>query len=223
MMLWGFNHDAITKLISETRQLIKFVSKSFIYILSGCLTLFLTACTEHNPSPNNRALNQVFPAETGGEMISAMTAEPSSLIYMVAGESASAQIASQLFNTLLRYDQNLDITGELAEKWEVSQDKRSIRFHLKPNLKWADGKPLTSADVLFTWQLVTDEKTRSPYASDYQLVKKVEAPDALTFVVHYSQPYAPALDSWSGLHILPKHLLQGKDVHTTRFCPAPCW
>ena len=221
MMLWRFKRDAMTKLISETRQLIKFVSKSFIYILSGCLTLFITACSEQGPNPANATLNQFFPAETGGEMISAMTAEPSSLIYMVAGESASAQIASQLFNTLLRYDQNLDITGELAEKWEVSQDKRSIRFHLKPNLKWADGKPLTSADVLFTWQLVTDEKTHSPYASDYQLVKKAEAPDTHTFVVHYSQPYAPALDSWSSLHILPKHLLQGKDVHTTAFAQHP--
>ncbi|MDX1914461.1 MAG: peptide-binding protein [Methylophilus sp.] len=154
-------------------------------------------------------------------MISAMTGEPSSLIYMVAGESASAAIASNIFNSLLRYDQNLDLTGELAESWQISDDQKSITFKLKPNLKWSDGKPLTSDDVLFTWQLVTDEKTHSPYASDYQLVKKAETPDSLTFKVTYDQAYAPALDSWSGLQILPKHLLAGQDVHTTNFARQP--
>ncbi|MGV3582542.1 MAG: peptide-binding protein [Methylophilus sp.] len=157
----------------------------------------------------------------GGTLISAMIGEPSSLIYMVAGESASAAIASNIFNSLLKYDQNLDLTGELAQNWEISNDQRTITFTLKPNLKWADGKPLTSEDVLFTWQLVTNENTHSPYASDYQLVKKAEAPDPHTFRVTYDQAYAPALDSWSGLQILPKHLLQGQDLHTTSFARKP--
>ena len=75
--------------------------------------------------------------------------------------------------------------------------------------------------MLFTWQLVIDEKTRSPYASDYQLVKKADIPDNLTFSVTYENAYAPALDSWSGLQILPKHLLQGQDIHTTAFARNP--
>ena len=130
-------------------------------------------------------------------------------------------IASNIFNSLLKYNQNLDLTGELAESWQVSDDQKTITFKLKPNLKWADGKPLTSADVLFTWQLVTDEKTHSPYASDYQLVKQAQAPDPLTFKVTYEQAYAPALDSWSGLQILPKHLLDGQELHTTPFARKP--
>jgi peptide/nickel transport system substrate-binding protein len=183
------------------------------------ITISLCAC--HQESQQQIDYQKTYPSVQGGTMISAMTGEPSSLIYMVAGESASAAIASNIFNSLLKYNQNLDLEGELAEQWKISDDQKTITFKLKPNLKWADGKPLTSEDVLFTWQLVTDEKTHSPYASDYQLVKKAEAPDPLTFKVTYDQAYAPALDSWSGLQILPKHLLAGQDLHTTAFARKP--
>jgi len=166
-------------------------------------------------------LDREFPSESGGSLINAMTGEPSSLISMIAGESASSAISSNVFNTLLRYDKNLELEGDLVESWQISADQKTIRFILKPDLKWADGKPLSSADVLFTWQSVTDEKTASPYASDFQLVKKATVPDARTFEVTYEQAYAPALDSWAGLQILPKHLLQGQDLHTTSFARNP--
>lgn len=180
----------------------------------------LAGCTQETPAPSV-SLNQSFPPQTGGVFIDAMTGEPSGLIAMIAGESAASAITANIFNHLLKYDANLDLTGELATSWQVSDDNKTITFKLKPNMQWADGKPLTSADVLFTWQLVIAESTRSPYASDFQLVKKAEAPDPLTFVVTYEQPYAPALDSWSGLQILPKHLLQGQDIHTTAFARKP--
>lgn len=102
--------------------------------------------------------NKQYPTEAGGTLIDASTAEPSGLISMVAGESASSAISSHIFNSLLKYDKNLDLEGELVENWQISSDHKTITFKLKPNLKWADGKPLTSADVLFTWKLVTDEK-----------------------------------------------------------------
>jgi peptide/nickel transport system substrate-binding protein len=181
--------------------------------------LMLTSCSQQPEAAVD--YSKTYPSEDGGTMISAMTAEPSGLIFMVAGESASAAIASNIFNALLKYNGNLDVEGDLAESWQISDDQKTITFKLKPNLQWADGKPLTSADVLFTWQTVTDENTRSPYASDYQLVAHAEAPDALTFKVTYGQVYAPALDSWASLHILPKHLLVGQDIRTTSFARHP--
>lgn len=190
-------------------------------ILSSCLiAICMSAC--HAPTSNtNIDYDQSYPPQTGGTQIDAMTGEPSGLIPMIAGESAASAIAGNIFNSLLKYDKNLELTGELAASWQISPDQKTISFKLKPNLKWSDGKPLTSADVLFTWQLVTDDKTRTPYGSDYKLVIKAEAPDAGTFRVTYSQPYAPALDSWAGLQILPKHLLQGQDINTTAFARNP--
>jgi peptide/nickel transport system substrate-binding protein len=185
------------------------------------LLFVLTACS-NKPAPDTQLqLDSAYPSQSGGAMIDAMIAEPSGLIPMVAAESASSAIASHIFNSLLRYDKNLELEGELAKSWDISKDQKTITFHFKPDLKWADGKPLTSADALFTWQLVTDEKTRTPYASDFKLVTKAEAPDPLTFRVTYAQPYAPALDSWAGLQIMPQHILKGQDINTTAFARNP--
>lgn len=184
------------------------------------LFLLLNACSKPAPS-NNANLEKPYPAQSGGTMIDAMTGEPSGLIPMIAGESASSAIASHIFNSLLKYDKNLELEGELAQSWQVSPDQKTITFKLKPNLKWADGETLTSADLLFTWQLVTDDKTRTPYGADFKLVTKAEAPDPLTFSVTYQQPYAPALDSWAGLQIMPQHLLKNQDINTTAFARKP--
>lgn len=184
--------------------------------------LLVSACGESsNNQTSNIDYSKSYPAENGGTLIEAMTADPSGLIAMTAGESAASAIAGSIFNSLLKYDKNLDLAGELAESWDVSNDQKTITFHLKPNLKWADNAPLTSDDVLFTWQKVTDDNTRTPYGSDYKLVAKAEAPDANTFRVTYAAPYAPALSTWAGLHILPKHLLKDQDINTTAFARNP--
>ena len=192
----------------------------WLIVFGICL---MSACSNGEDAAKKLKLNYDVPHPTspGGTMIDAMTGEPSGLIAMIAGESAASAIAGNIFNSLLKYDKNLDLTGELAQSWEVSADQRTITFHLKPNLKWADQRPLSSADVLFTWQKVTDDNTRTPYGSDFKLVSKAEAPDAQTFRVTYAVPYAPALDTWAGLHILPKHLLQDQDINNTAFARHP--
>lgn len=184
------------------------------------LGVLLSACgaPDHTPTQD---LDRPYPAEAGGTLIDAMSGEPSGLIPMLAGESAASAVAANIFNTLLKYDKNLEIEGELAERWEISPDQKTITFTLKPDLKWADGKPLTSRDVLFTWKLVTDDNTRTPYGADYKLVLRAETPDDRTFRVTYAQPYAPALDSWAGLQVLPEHLLQGQDINSTPFARKP--
>lgn len=196
------------------------IRKALKCLIGLSLAFMLMSCSQQkNETTSN--YNQNYASESGGTLVDAMSGEPSGLIAMIAGESSASTIASNIFNSLLKYDKNLELTGELAQSWDVSPDQKTITFHLKPNLKWADGKPLTSDDVLFTWQLVTDEKTRTPYGADYKLVKKAETPNPDTFKVTYAQPYAPALDSWSGLHILPKHLLEGQDINNTPFARNP--
>ena len=196
------------------------ITRVFTCLVAALMALLLMSCSQQR-NEGTANFNQTYPSEAGGTLVDAMSGEPSGLIAMIAGESSASTIASNIFNSLLKYDKNLELTGELARSWDVSADQKTITFHLKPNLKWADGKPLSSEDVLFTWQLVTDDKTRTPYGADYKLVKKAEAPDPETFKVTYAQPYAPALDSWSGLHILPKHLLAGQDINNTPFARNP--
>ena len=199
----------------------RFIKFSLILI---CIPLFLSSCGDNSSSKkisNSIDYDKKYAPSNGGTLIDASTAEPSGLIAMTAGESAASAIADKIFNSLIKYDKNLDLTGELAQSWDISPDKKTITFHLKPNLQWADKQALTSDDVLFTWQKVTDPNTRTPYGSDFTLVTKAETPDANTFRVTYSAPYAPALATWVGLHILPKHLLKNQDINTTAFKRNP--
>ena len=195
----------------------KFLSFNLIAIFIS--SIFLLSCSKDTSEVID--YNGEFKNSSGGNLINAMAGEPSNLIAMIAGDSASSAIAGNIFNSLLKYDENLNYVPDLAESWEISNNQKTISFKLKKGLQWADGKPLTSADVLFTWKLITNPNTRTPYASDYQLVKKASTPDPLTFKVTYESSYAPALDTWASLHILPKHILKDEDINNTFFSRKP--
>ena len=194
-------------------------SLSFNLIAIFISSIFLLSCSKDTSEVID--YNGEFKNSSGGNLINAMAGEPSNLIAMIAGDSASSAIAGNIFNSLLKYDENLNYVPDLAESWEISNNQKTISFKLKKGLQWADGKPLTSADVLFTWKLITNPNTRTPYASDYQLVKKASTPDPLTFKVTYESSYAPALDTWASLHILPKHILKDEDINNTFFSRKP--
>ena len=183
------------------------------------LCFFLISCGQDKSTQLN--YQKHYDEEDGGRLINAMTGEPSNLIAMIAGDSASSAIANNIFNSLLKYDESLNYAPDIAESWKISIDQKTITFKIREGLFWADGKRLTSKDVMFTWKLVTNPNTRTPYASDYQLVKKASTPDPYTFRITYEESYAPALDTWTALHILPEHLLKNEDVNSTYFSRKP--
>jgi len=147
----------------------------------------------------------------GDTLIEASIGEPSNLLPVLASDSASSDINGLVYNGMVRYDKNFVLEGDLAKSWDISADGRTITFHLRDGVTWHDGEPLTSADVLFTYQLYVDPNTPTSYAEAYRQVTSATAPDPLTFVVSYEKPYAPALASW-GVAILPKHLLEGVEI-----------
>lgn len=81
-----------------------------------------------------------------------------------------------------------------------------IEFHLRPDVRFHDGRQLTAEDVLFTYNAIMNPKNMSPRVPDYEPVQSVTVVDPLTVRITYKQLYSPALDSWS-MGILPAHLL----------------
>jgi peptide/nickel transport system substrate-binding protein len=125
-----------------------------------------------------------------------------------------------VYNGLIRYDKNMRFEGDLAESWDISDDGREITFHLRKGVKWHDGEPFTSADVLFTYKLMIDPETPTAYAERYKQVEEAMAPDAYTFKVRYAEPLAPALASWA-MGICPEHLLKDEDISTSELARNP--
>jgi peptide/nickel transport system substrate-binding protein len=156
----------------------------------------------------------------GDTFIEASIGDASTLLPVLASDSASSLITDLVYNGLIRYDKDLNIVGELAESWEISEDNLTFTFHLREGVKWHDGAPFTSADVRFNYELYIDPETPTAYAESFKQVKSVETPDPLTFVVHYAQPYAPALLSWA-MSVHPKHLLEGVDITKSELARKP--
>ena len=184
-------------------------SLHFIYLLFLSV-IIATACDKSPSADKPRELNTGQPAY-GDIMVRGDIGDASNLIPLLASDSPSHNIAGMVYNGLVKYDKNMKIIGDLAESWEVSPNGLVITFHLRKGVKWHDGQPFTSADVLFTYQVTVDPKTPTAYAGDFLKVKKAEVLDAYTFRVTYDKPFAPALISWSNA-ILPRHLLIGKDI-----------
>jgi peptide/nickel transport system substrate-binding protein len=156
----------------------------------------------------------------GDTIITASIGEASNLIPILAGDSASHDIAGHIYNGLVKYDKNLNIVGVLAKSWEISKDNLSIIFHLRKDVKWQDNTPFTAQDVLYTYKVIVDPKTPTPYSGDFKPVKEAKVIDDFTFKVTYEKPFAPALQSWT-VGILPRHLLEGKDITTSPLIRKP--
>ena len=139
------------------------------------------------------------------------SAEAKRLLPLLASDSASGDISGQIFNGLTKYDKNIKITGDLAESWEISSNGLEIVFNLRKGVLWHDGVEFTSDDVVFTYNTVINPKVPTPYSSIFGPVKNVVALDKYKVKVVFSEPFSPALESW-GMGIIPKHILEGKDI-----------
>lgn len=184
--------------------------------------IFIFGCKGKTSSVSEIDLKSISGEPAYGDaLIVGSIGEPSILIPMLAGDSASHDVAGLIFNGLVKYDTDLSVIGDLSESWDISSDGLVITFHLKKGVKWADGVEFTAEDVMFGYQTIINEKTPTAYSEDYKQVKKAEVLDRYTFKVTYAKPFAPALTSWGSLVILPKHLLEGKDITKLDFGRNP--
>ena len=104
------------------------------------------------------------------------------------------------FNNLVFFDQlkrteNVEtLVPELAEKWSWQDNFRNLVFFLRKDVKWHDGKPFTSRDVKFTFDMLREApeaqaKLRiNPRKDWYANVQAIETPDASTVVFHLKRP-----------------------------------
>jgi len=211
-----------------------------LVVLSMLLTACQPAATEEAPAeeapaeeaPAEEAPAEEVPAEgaipgaiplpenpktiTGG-----WTQEPDNIVPYYTTMSYAVWITQMTLVGLAEWDAEGNLVPELAaeipslENGGISEDGLPITWTLKPDLKWSDGEPLTSADVKFTWESTMDPANASLWRTGYDKITSIETPDDLTAVITFSELYPP----WATLFtqgpnnagaILPKHVLEGQ-------------
>lgn len=149
----------------------------------------------------------------GNQLVTAVTSDPKTFNYALSQESPN--VFGYLYTGLV---QENGLTGELepalAESWEIKPETREIIFQLKPNLKWSDGVPLTSEDVVFTYNQIYFNPEIPTSSRDILrigqkgLLPEVTAQGDRQVTFRLPEPFAPFLRN-TGLPILPAHLLRG--------------
>jgi peptide/nickel transport system substrate-binding protein len=143
-----------------------------------------------------------------------------SLNPLLSGQAAATDIAQFLFSGLIRFDDRGEPIPDAAtvvptrENGGISADGKTITYHLRPNLRFSDGTPLTADDVVFTFEQVMNPRNNVPYHFPHDQAQSVTAKDAHTVVVKLRAPSAPFVSNFMRCGtqgaILPKHLLAGK-------------
>lgn len=145
------------------------------------------------------------PAVSGHPVRFPLATDPQTLDPARATDNVSITLNHLIGDSLVHFDQDLNIVPRVAQSWEWSDDKLTLTFHLRSHVLWHDGKPVTAQDVVHTWQQVTDPGRGAPdVALFFNLVDSVTATDSRTAVVRYRRPFAPALVAWA-LPLLPRH------------------
>ena len=158
--------------------------------------------------------------DDGDRIILGSVGEASNLIPYLTSDSASHEIADMLYVAPLRFSPNLEPEPWAAESWTQEDEGRVLRFTLRKGIRWEDGEELTAEDVAFTYRLVIDPATASPYADDFLQIKEFRVLDRYTFEVRYDTFFARAVSTWMN-PILPRHILEGKDIRSVPFARKP--
>jgi peptide/nickel transport system substrate-binding protein len=104
-------------------------------------------------------------------------------------------------------DQAVAYPHLVTEMPEPTNEGLTITLNLRDNITWSDGEPITSADFLFTYDMIMDDANAVNSQYPYDYLDSVETPDEHTVVMNFSEPFAAwEANFWHG--ILPKHILQ---------------
>jgi peptide/nickel transport system substrate-binding protein len=158
----------------------------------------------------------------GGTVVQAISADPPTLNPGLTTDTQAWSVMGKMFNGLTHLDSEYASHPDLAESWDISKDGLTYTFRLRKNARWHDGTPVTSADVKFSYLEVL-AKYHPTGRLGYGVVASIDTPDPHTAVVRLKKPFAPFLfmTNLNSGPVLPRHLLEGKDIQTAEFNRKP--
>src|ERR1700691_3221867 len=140
--------------------------------------LSLTGCGATPPSPQTVTM--------------VIESSPTSLDPRIGVDSQSEHISSLIFDSLVHKNAHFNLDPWLATSWETP-DPLTYRFHLRTDVHFQNGKPLTATDVKYTLDSMRDGTVITAKAGALARIDHVDAPDPATLVIHLKQPDAALL------------------------------
>ena len=195
----------------------------------AALALSLAGCGQRSPPPTTDpahplprpAVAVCEPGQPGGRLTLLTAGAPRTFNPLLALDSASDEVVRLIFGGLV----NLDMTTQearpgLAESWSVEPEGKTWTFKLRPGLHWSDGRPLTADDVVFTWNEIMYNPAMNQLTYDLFRINgknfSVSRVDDATVRVVTPEVWAPFLEYFGGVSILPRHAMD-REVKEGRF------
>lgn len=137
---------------------------------------------------------------------------------LLNSNTTDVMIADLMFEPLIHADAQNNPAPMLAaqvptmQNGGISKDGLTITYHLRKNVKWTDGVPVTSKDVKWSWQAIMNKNNNIISAHGYDYVKSIDTPDDYTVVVHLKRKFSPFVntffaDSDQPYNVAPAHIL----------------
>ena len=142
--------------------------------------------------------------EKGGVIVEGVLGQPSFINPLYAKSEADKVLSSLVFSGLVSRNYQKEIIPSLAEKWEVSEDKKTYTFYLKKDQRWQDGAIFNAEDVLYTVAVLQNPDYDQSLRPVWEGIS-VEKTDDFTVVFHLPKPYPLFLENLT-VGILPRHL-----------------
>jgi len=171
-----------------------------IFLISNIVTPVLAATSSNNTLRY-------------GEIVRPDTFDP-----YTSRESSSLRLTELIFNGLVSINEKQEVKPDIAERWEITNNNRTYTFFLRKDVYWhskeSKQQALTSDDIIFTFNLISNEKTQSNYKYLFTHFENINKLDDYTIQIDIKDGHIGSLALFQ-FKILPKHIL-GKSKYLTK-------
>lgn len=167
-------------------------------IISGIIALLLLLPLTGCGSEKDSGSSFVIPTDTSVLSV-AMTTDPEGLDPQKTAATATYFVTTNIYEPLVVMDENWEIQPRLAKSWEVADDCKSVTFHLRDDVKFHNGRPMTAEDVKYSIErLHEDDSAKKKYYTnitgcviedDYTITFTTENPDAV-LLTSFAYPWS---------------------------------
>ncbi len=186
-------------------------------LLALLAAIALAACGRHTAAPDTLVVAQQW--------------EPRSLNPVLENGTSSTEWSMLIFSYLVKYDDEGKLIPDIAtevptlQNGGISADGKTITYHIRKGIRFADGTPLTAADAAWSIDAINNPKNNVQTRFAYDQVTAADAPNPTTLVLHLEKMFPPLIvvaGAPQGFPILPKHALESlPDINTAPFNRTP--